>query len=394
MKIRRFIVAGIYCVCVAFGGLGGLAGGSGAPAGASPFASAQAPALRSDTHGPQGADALPVRSMRLERRNAAAGLPPVVAAIAKSDAATAWLAWTVPAVARPHDRSGPHDRDWQRNSAGCVLDDEGRFQNGSSTKDDTTALVVLARLTGGVIDRVTFADVRCTVQAGTRTVYWIDDVRPPDSVTVLADVVRRAGKDVQQRSEPRHGPERARSGALAVIALTDDPSSDRVLEELVAPEVSSTVRRDAAFWLGAARGARGAQVIDRLSRTDGDEAFREHLTFVLTLTGDAGMDRLIDLARHDASSRVRAQALFWVAQKAGERAVGTLAGAVDEDPDAEVRQRAVFAISQLPRDEGVPKLIALAGTHRDREVRKQAMFWLGQTGDARALAFFEQVLGR
>ena len=88
------------------------------------------------------------------------------------------------------------------------------------------------------------------------------------------------------------------------------------------------------------------------------------------------------------------QALFWVAQKAGERAVGTLAGAVEDDPDVEVRKRAVFAISQLPRDEGVPKLIALAGTHRDREVRKQAMFWLGQTGDARALAFFEQVLGR
>jgi hypothetical protein len=26
------------------------------------------------------------------------------------------------------------------------------------------------------------------------------------------------------------------------------------------------------------------------------------------------------------------------------------------------------------------------------EVRKQAMFWLGQTGDPRALAFFEDVL--
>ena len=59
-----------------------------------------------------------------------------------------------------------------------------------------------------------------------------------------------------------------------------------------------------------------------------------------------------------------------------------------------MRKRAVFAISQLPRDEGVPQLIALAGTHRDREVRKQAMFWLGQTGDPRALTFFEQVLGR
>jgi hypothetical protein len=40
----------------------------------------------------------------------------------------------------------------------------------------------------------------------------------------------------------------------------------------------------------------------------------------------------------------------------------------------------------------VPKLIALARTHRDPGVRKQAMFWLGQSGDPRAVAFFEEVL--
>ena len=391
MNIRRFIVAGIYCVCVAFGGFAG--GGS---------ARGRLPVRECAGAG------LAIRSTRTAVGGCAAG--PVHAARAsggrggaysrswrqsqRRERATAWLAWTVPAVARSHHRSDSPERGWQRDVAGCVLDDEGRFQNGSSTRDDTTALVVLARLAGGVIDRVTFTDARCTVQAGTRTVYWIDGVRPADSVTLLEQIVRRDTSEAPQREHAARAPDRARSGALAVIALTDDPSSDRVLEGFVAPEISSTVRRDAAFWLGAARGAAGAQVVDRLSRTDRDESFREHLTFVLTLTGDAGIDRLVDLARHDASSRVRGQALFWVAQKAGERAVGTLAGAVEDDPDVEVRKRAVFAISQLPRDEGVPKLIALAGTHRDREVRKQAMFWLGQTGDARALAFFEQVLGR
>jgi hypothetical protein len=33
-------------------------------------------------------------------------------------------------------------------------------------------------------------------------------------------------------------------------------------------------------------------------------------------------------------------------------------------------------------------------TNSNREVRKQAFFWLGQTYDPRALAFFEEVLGR
>jgi HEAT repeat protein len=66
--------------------------------------------------------------------------------------------------------------------------------------------------------------------------------------------------------------------------------------------------------------------------------------------------------------------------------------AIVDDPDREVRKKAVFSLSQLPKDEGVPKLIAVARTHRDPEVRKQAMFWLGQSGDERAVQFFEDVL--
>ena len=110
------------------------------------------------------------------------------------------------------------------------------------------------------------------------------------------------------------------------------------------------------------------------------------------LLPDAGIDTLLELARRDPSAKVRGQALFWLGQKAGARATAALETAVSDDPDREVRKKAVFAISQLPKDEGVPRLIALARTHRDPGVRKQAMFWLGQSGDARAVAFFEDVL--
>jgi hypothetical protein len=40
----------------------------------------------------------------------------------------------------------------------------------------------------------------------------------------------------------------------------------------------------------------------------------------------------------------------------------------------------------------VPKLIDIARNHRNPEVRKQAMFWLGQSKDARATKFFEDIL--
>ncbi len=54
-------------------------------------------------------------------------------------------------------------------------------------------------------------------------------------------------------------------------------------------------------------------------------------------------------------------------------------------------EAAVFAISQRPRHEAVPLLMEVAETSRLVKVRRSAVFWLGQTGDSRALDFFEQI---
>jgi hypothetical protein len=426
MMVRICVAAGTYASFVSLLSLGGF---WGLPLAAAPFARVEAPGVpdavarqdataRQDAAGPS----LPVRAARIERRDASRGLENAVAAIAAGHRGAAWLAWTVPTVKGQRDGTGWRDGHRSRDGD-CVLEEEGHFDNGSVTSGDTTRLVVLGRLQDGGVDRVTFTDARCTIQAGNRTVFWLDGVRPAASITWAARLIengaggpRGAGHDsdgaglppprqatVDRRSsseggqagrDQRHRHDRVRSPALALVALTDDASADRVLEDFTASNRPSELRRDAAFWLGAARGAPGAALVDRLALADRDERFREHLMFVLTLTGERGIERLLDRARHDESPQVRGQALFWIGQKAGERAVGTLARAVESDPDVEVRTRAVFAISQLPKDEAVPRLIALAESHRDREVRQQAMFWLGQSRDPRALTVFQQVLRR
>lgn len=92
---------------------------------------------------------------------------------------------------------------------------------------------------------------------------------------------------------------------------------------------------------------------------------------------------------------VRRQAVFWVSQSAGEAATRGLADlAEDQRQDREVREQAVFALSQLDRGRGVDPLIRIARTDKDPSVRKKAVFWLGQSGDPKALAFFEEVLTR
>ena len=104
------------------------------------------------------------------------------------------------------------------------------------------------------------------------------------------------------------------------------------------------------------------------------------------------LERLVTAARNGATTHLRGQALFWVAQRAGEKAVGVISEAINKDPETEVKRRAVFALSQLPKDEGVPLLIDVARKNPNPAVRKQAMFWLGQSKDARALKFFEEIL--
>jgi hypothetical protein len=114
---------------------------------------------------------------------------------------------------------------------------------------------------------------------------------------------------------------------------------------------------------------------------------------VLALTeGDQPLNELLTIARDGATSQVKGNALFWLAQRAGQKAVGTITAAIENDPDTEVKKKAVFALSQLPKDEGVPLLIQQARTNKNAAVRKQAMFWLGQSKDARALKFFEEIL--
>ena len=101
---------------------------------------------------------------------------------------------------------------------------------------------------------------------------------------------------------------------------------------------------------------------------------------------------LIRFARDHASTSIRGEALFWVAQLAGAKAVGAISEAIEKDPDTDVKKRAVFALSQLPRSEGIPLLIDVAKKNQNPAVRKQAMFWLGQSKDPRALEFFAAIL--
>jgi HEAT repeat protein len=330
-----------------------------------------------------------IANARVESRSAAAGLAAVVQAELGGRQAPAWLAWSVP-TALGGSACCYSGREGGPACAGCRLDGDGfavEDRADSEPLERSGRLRVLLRLEGAFVRRVRAFSEECPLDFAGLPLVLIEDVRPAESVALLSGLVAqpRAGRSGRTLDE----------GALSAIALHADASADAALDRFVAREQPLELRRQAAFWLGQARGAHGYEVLRRLVRDDEDSRFREHAVFSLSQSREPGaVDAIVAVAKRDPDGHVRGQALFWLAQTAARRAPGTIQAALDDDPEVEVKKKAVFALSQLPRDEGVPLLIGVARSHRNPEVRRQAMFWLGQSRDPRALAFFEDVLGR
>jgi hypothetical protein len=145
-------------------------------------------------------------------------------------------------------------------------------------------------------------------------------------------------------------------------------------------------------WLTGVSQAESVRSLAALARSAEKKLMDGALAALSVHAGAEALEATIALARTGTTAQTRGQALFWLAQRAGVQAIGAIDDALARDPDTDVKKRAVFALSQLPADEGVPRLIDVARSHSNPAVRKQAMFWLGQSGDPRALAFFESVL--
>ncbi len=320
-----------------------------------------------------------VSNAKFEARQAGGGLEAAMNDIVKAQAGPAWVGYAVPIV--------PGDRQLccsNGSCCGCSL--EGRNQaegsvttGGSPVKlEGPSQLVVLYRIEDHRIDKVRTFTPECSLDAGGLPFIWLNGVRAADSVHYLVPLATR--------EDLRHGP-------IVAIALHAGAEADQALEQLTAASSPESVRRNAAFWLGNARGHRGFEILSRMLREDPSDKVREQAIFALTQSKDPeALNTMIRASHDDKSARVRSQALFWMAHKAGDKAVAAIQNAVENDPDTEVKKKAVFALTQMPNNEGVPLLIRVARTNRNPAVRKQAFFWLGQSKDPRAATFLEDVL--
>ncbi len=319
---------------------------------------------------------------KLDQAQAAGGLSATIAAATAHDSGPSWIGYASPAV---DDHRGNGGEDGWRS---CTAD----LEEGSSITNDSGDLeapadrhiLIFLRAERQRIEKVRMFDDGCRVDADGMAVHWLTGVKPAESVEFLRAFVQRGEANDEKHST---------GAAIAAIASTDDPAADAAMQQFTSAPSPESLRKKAVFWLGAARGTKGYEMLRAIVKDDPSDSVRDQAIFALSISPAPGaVDTLIDVARYDQSTKLRGQALFWLAHKAGAKAVSTISGAAENDPDTQVKKRAVFALTQLPPDQGVPLLIHVAESNRNMEVRKQAFFWLGQSKDPRALDFIARVL--
>src|SRR5438270_4542639 len=284
--------------------------------------------------------------------------------------AAGWIGYSVPAA--PNFRG---------NDCGyCSLgDDHGNWTNDSRPLEPARDAMILYRVAAGSVERIRDYSSRCSVDGDGMNVTWIENVDPRSSIRFLATLI----------DDTHHQ-------ALAALAAHADESATEVLEKIARSDRPTKTRGDALFWLGLARGHRGYEIVHSITTNPNEPAaLREKGIFAMSQSRQPeAIDDVLQIAKHDESSRVRGQALFWLSQAAGKKAAGALRDAVDHDPDASVKEKAIFGIAQLPDDQSIPLLADLMRNHKSPNIRKKAAFWLGQKNDPRAVAAIEDLLKR
>lgn len=262
-----------------------------------------------------------LQNARLETRAVSGSMASTFSAIVNAQTGPAWVAYAAPQI--------PGERQmccWNTSNnatcQGCALEPQSSNPNfpanaGPVRLEGAAEFYVFLRIENKQVDKVRSFSVDCNIDAGGLPFYWLTGPSAAESVALLESLIPAgAGRKLAHQ-------------AISAIALHRDPSADAALDRMLAPTNSEETRRQAAFWLGNARGRHGYESLLRVLR---------------------------------------------------------------DDPSDRVREHAIFALSQAPNGDGVPMLIDVARNHRSAQIRQKAMFWLGQSKDPRAIKFFEDVL--
>jgi HEAT repeats len=225
---------------------------------------------------------------QVDTRAVAAGLEREFQSLLSAQPQPAWIGYAVPSI--------------RSYNLGCdYVSPGGRTAPGVVHLEPPDQAVMLFRVVGGAVDRIRVLSPDCEIDAGGVPVHWLTGIRPAESVALLSSIDRNQ--------------------AVMAIAMHADPAADAALEKLIASTQPDAVRRRAAYWIGAARGRHGLDVVKQILSTESSPAVRERAIEGIGASREPeALDLLISTARQDHEARVRRQAMNAIGRSRDPRA--------------------------------------------------------------------------
>jgi hypothetical protein len=227
-----------------------------------------------------------------------------------------WFGYEVPALPQTHLSTCSSGSDSSRMEDGCCGEyrlegDNGYSMNRGEKSPAAQNIYILFRLDHGELIKIRPIMTGCPLDAGGIAFTWLTGVTQEESLAFLSQLAMHATEANDSRIA---------DGALLAISFHAAPDATRALSQIASSDGREHIREQAAFWLGVQRGHEGYLALKALEEKTADAGFREKLPFDFSQNSDpAAEDELLHMAKFDANTKVREQALFWIAQKAGKR---------------------------------------------------------------------------
>jgi hypothetical protein len=192
---------------------------------------------------------------------------------------------------------------------------------------------------------------------------------PVETATSIHDLGRVADDDsarwllelAKQRETGTKARHHDENDVLAALAVNRGDWARDGLAGIARNDARTETRKQAVFWMALVRGAEGADITSSIMFTDKDAEVREHAAFSLAQSeAPRATADLIRLGNTDRDAEVRAQAWFWLAHTEAPETESAIFTALGKETDAEVRERAILALSRLPDERAAKALVTIA----------------------------------
>jgi hypothetical protein len=267
-----------------------------------------------------------IENGRVELRTATA-IDREIASLAAGQSDPLWVGWRVPIADGRHGGCCVYDDgagDGQNAVRGCFVEQPATPgvralpQIAPPTSpvplEAGSGLVLLVRVANGHVDRLRPLGDDCPLDAGGRTVYWLQNASAADSLRFLTGLM--AAPDAATRTQAQ----RLRASALSAIALHLEPAATGVLRDAAQRDADANVRAEAAYWLAQRGDAAMKDALGLLDTDAPDLVKRRTVQGIARLPDAAGLPVLLDLAGASRSLVVRKAAVQALGRSSDPRA--------------------------------------------------------------------------